>query len=522
MSFRGYNPVSDPPHWPHQKKAFELSGDREYFFLSMEQRTGKTRVVLDTAGYLFEQKLITGMVVVSMPDAAPRNWLDEVNLWLPQRINRLVHLWRPNKFKNKSFQETLVKLLNAPADTLSIISIQGESIATDNFINWIGKFLRKRPTLLVGDETTLIMKTPGIQRTKVMNSMGKLAAYRRCLDGTPTGNGPLDLFTQYRFLSPDILGYSNFFTFKNRYAVLEKSFNHSQGHEFTVVKRDQAGNPMYQNLDELQRKIAPHTFRVLRADVFPNAPKPVFQKHYFALTDQQRSKYDKLMEEYELELKALGTISVAHVLTRYTRLQQLSSGYYPASRAAVVCEACEGNGCETCEMLGVVEKDVPMERFVSFEKNPRVLALKHELERSPWPVVVWAKFNEDIDNVMELARQLNRKPVQYDGRISSEQKYLNMRGFQGGEFDTFVGKTTSAGRAARLTAARSMIYYTNQFGLIGRLQSQDRTEFGERDFATDVIDLVAEDTIDEKMIRAFRTGRELSDVILGENSGKWI
>lgn len=518
--------------WDHQVEAFLRAMDKPGYFYSMEQRTGKTQPCLDTAGYQFLNQNINGLVIPSMPGAAPYNWRDEIDaLMLPDFIKRKVILWdvtkagkdkKTKKPRNLAYTNMLRELLDF--DGLAVILVNGEACITENFCDYTYKFLKRRPSLMVADETTLLMKTPGAARTKALYHLGRNAKMRRCLDGTPSGEGPMDLFAQYRFLSEHLFG-TTFAAFKARYCEVEEQTVYVKGKPITFKapkKDEETGEVVYRNLDKLQEIIAPLTYRVRFKEVFKDVPEPIYQKHFVELTGKQRSTYDQLEAEYEAELAGLGTVTVANVLTRYLRLQQITSGFWPNAKAAMICEKCDGEGCATCEDLGVVETSVPLQRLVKFEDNPRLVALRDELTLVPKPTVIWARFNQDIDDVMELCRQLGRQPVQYDGRIDDETKHKHKAMFQAGDASDFVAKTRSAGRAVSVSAAENMIYYSSEFGLNQRLQSEVRPLTGTRITAYGIVDLVALNTKDEQILQSHRQRRKLSDIILNERSGKWL
>lgn len=512
------------PPWPHQTEAKKKMAIKPAFYLAMEPRCGKTRPILEEAATLYKAGIINALLIMAMPSGAPRNWTDdEIPLWIPDDIPVLSLLWKANKTKLKSFAALQQELLTFRG--LSVLAINGEGVITPTFKKYIGKFLNQRKTYTVGDETTLLCKSPGAKRTKTMYSIAGHSIIRRALDGTPVGEGPMDLYSQYTFLDPDILGYTSFYAFRNRYAILEKQKNWSTGIEYEAIKVDEeTGEKMYQNLDELQQKIEPYTFRVLFKDVFPNVPEPIYSKNYFELHPKQRVAYDQMKEEFETELQGLGQVTAAHVLTRYLRLQQITSGYWPAQKKQPsICPGCDGDGCTACGDLGVLLANTPLNHIVSFKENPRIEAMHEELMQAPQPAIIWARFNEDIDNCMQLCEQMKRKPVQYDGRVDEEQKYINKTAFQTGAADTIIAKTSSMGRAVRADAAHNMFFYTNEFSLLKRLQGEMRTETGDRVITTTITDLVAEQTLDDELlIPALRSKKRIADLINQDKNGRWL
>ena len=72
------------------------------------------------------------------------------------------------------------------------------------------------------DESTTI-KTPTAKRTKAILALGGLAKYRRILTGSPVTKSPLDLYTQCGFLNEELLGFTSYYTFRNRYAVMRNA-----------------------------------------------------------------------------------------------------------------------------------------------------------------------------------------------------------------------------------------------------------------------------------------------------------
>lgn len=524
-------PLPNRERWDHQVEGVRVSCEKAFHFLSCEQRTGKTQIILDTAGLLYLNQKINTLVIPSMPSGAPYNWRDEINAgMLPPSIPRLILRWDPTKVgldkntgkpKNKSYMEWLQRLRDF--EGLAVLVVNGESTITKNFTDYCYKLMKKRPTMMACDETTLLMKTPGAARTKSLWHLGHHAKYRRCLDGTPAGEGPFDLFSQYRFLSNDLFG-TEFSVFRNRYAVIKREYNAKTGSFYDVVDKDEDERPIYQNLDKLQTIIEPHTYRVRFFDVFKNVPQPIYRKAFVELTPKQRELYEKLELEYEVEIKNLGKVSVANVLTRYLRLQQITAGFWPSAKLADVCEQClgEGDDCHHCGGLGIVEHNVPLQRLVKFEENPRLLALKDDMLQNPAPAIIWARFNQELDDVMQLLREMGRKPVRYDGTISDEQKHKHKAMFQAGDATDFVAKTRSAGRAVNVSRADRMFYYSSEFGLNQRLQSEVRPLTGERKYPYDITDLVAPGTKDELILRSHRERRKLSDILLNETSGGWL
>ena len=86
----------------------------------------------------------------------------------------------------------------------------------------------------------------------------------------------------------------------------------------------------------------------------------------------------------------------------------------------------------------------------------------------------------------------------------------------------FVGTTGTGGFGITLTAASTMIYYSNGYDLEKRLQSEARIDRIGQTKPMTYIDLVAEDTIDIKIQKALRTKMNIASDVMGEELKSWI
>jgi SNF2 family DNA or RNA helicase len=148
--------------------------------------------------------------------------------------------------------------------------------------------------------------------------------------------------------------------------------------------------------------------------------------------------------------------------------------------------------------------------------NPRLKALLDVIERIPGKLIVWARFHEELDCVAAELRAAGRRVVEYHGRVSEREREAAVDGFQNGNADVFVGQGQSGGVGLTLTAAEHAIYYSNDFNLRTRLQSEDRCHRIGTKSSVVYIDLVAEDTVDEAISRSLQRKAVLAATILGD------
>jgi SNF2 family DNA or RNA helicase len=85
-----------------------------------------------------------------------------------------------------------------------------------------------------------------------------------------------------------------------------------------------------------------------------------------------------------------------------------------------------------------------------------------------------------------------------------------------------VGQPKTGGYGITLTAASTVIYYSNSYDLEIRLQSEDRAHrIGQTNKVT-YVDIIAPDTIDEKILQALREKINLAQRVLGEDARSWL
>ena len=501
--------------WRHQREAFEFSKDRAAAALFCEQRTGKSLTVIATAAYLYAAKKIDALVVFA-PAGVHRNWVtDELPKHAAPFLDYRALAWQSTKSSLVWYKKELEALLAHPG--LAVLTVNYDVLQGQrNGIKYLTRFLRARKILAVADESTAL-KTWAAKQTKGAVNFARRCPYRRILTGTPVTEGPLGLFGQCQFLGADLLGYTSYTLFKARYAAREDGYNPHTGQTFKKQKVDDQGRKVYLHLDELQARVARFSYQVTRAQCADLPPLQVVPRP-FELTGAQRKVYDDLREEYRAEIN--GTpVTAANILTRYLRLQQVASNYWPAARTAVVCAACAGEGCGVCSDLGVAEVDEPLTRIG--ETNPRLNALSAEAEQLPpgEQAIVWTRFRQDVDDVLQELKRLGKTAVRYDGQVSADERAANRDLFKAGGSQFFVANQMTKGAifGQDFSNAHTLFYYSHHFSLERWLQSIDRVETLARTWSLAAVVFTAVDTVDELILAAHAEKRRLSDVVLGRH-----
>lgn len=473
----------------HQHTCFMLSRDAEVFAILFEMGAGKSKVIVDNIAYAYGKGRINSAVILA-PNGVHKKWLrEDIPFSMPDHIEYKAAVWEAGNKKALQDCEDLLK----PGDHLRILCANIEGMSYDALPKFLHRFLLSTDAFVAVDESTRI-KTPTSIRVKKLNKLKNMMKYRRILAGDGVVNEPFDLFSQFGFLSEEILGHS-FPAFKNEYAeilpptdpmitaIMRKN---NLRHAPQIIAKDKAGNAKYRNLDKLKDKIAPFSMRVKKEDCLDLPPK-IYEKRYFKLHKDQRRVYDELAKDFKFVMGD-ETISVMHKLTVALRLQQLANGF-------------------------IVDNDGNIASFFDKpEDNPRIATLLDTLEDIPGQVIIWCRFQEEIRTICKL---LGDKAVAYYGEVSNDQREENMRLFRAGEKQYFVGTAQAGGIGLNLTNSATAVYYSNTFNAGDRWQSEDRCHrIGQTADKVLYIDLEAEDTIDEKIIAALSFKKDLSAYLL--------
>jgi len=467
--------------YKHQLTALEKSWNKETYAYFMEMGTGKTKVLIDNMSMLYDKGKIDGALIVA-PKGVVKTWYEqELPTHLPNHIENVTVLWQANITKTQ--QEKLENLFEIET-ALHILVMNVEALSTDKGVKFASKFLNSHKTLMAIDESTTI-KTPTAKRTKNIIGLGKFAKYRRIMTGSPVTKNPLDLYTQCEFLDPYLLDFSSYYAFRNRYA--EMTTMNVRGRSIQVVKE-------FRHLGELSESLQPFSYRVLKEDCLDLPPKN-WTKRHITLTKEQDKIY-KQMKKHALAMLNGKVTSTMTVLTQLMRLHQITCGHFTADDGSVQ----------------------------NVDSN-RIKELMNILEETEGKAIIWANYQRDITQITEnIEKQYGPgSVVDYYGLTAQEDRQDNIRKFQSDPKCRFlVGTPSTGGYGITLTAANTVIYYSNGYDLEKRLQSEDRAHrIGQKKNVT-YIDIICEDTVDEKIVKALRDKINVASEVLGEELRDWI
>ena len=467
--------------YAHQITALEKSWQREYYAYFMEMGTGKSKVLIDNAAMLYDHGKIDGLLIIA-PKGVYKNWYEqEIPEHFPEHIEKATVLWQA--LINKK-QDRILRTLFESDHKLHILCMNVESFSTSKGVDFAAKFLSCHKTMLVVDESTTI-KNREAKRSKNICKLALHSRYRRILTGSPVTKSPLDLFSQCEFLRSELLEHSSFYTFRQRYAIMRKMNFGGRSVEIPIG---------YRNLPELSQKLKAFSYRVLKDECLDLPPK-TFMKRVIQLSHDQLRAYNQ-MKQMALAYLNGKSMTTATVLTQLMRLQQITCGHFKAD---------DGTTQEI--------------------KNNRIDELLNVLHEVKGKAVIWAHWQVDVNLIIKsLVKEFgNGCCVDYFGLTPQQERQTNIKKFQEDpNVRFFVGTPQTGGYGITLTAASTMIYYSNGYDLEKRQQSEARIDRIGQKHPMTYIDIMCENTVDERIVKSLRKKVDIATQIMGEELKDWI
>jgi SNF2 family DNA or RNA helicase len=551
------DPAIKTTPFPHQAALYAAHADSPFFGLLHEMGLGKSKIIIDVASHLFLTGRVSGLIILA-PNEVYSEWVREllpthmaapyVNLLFRSgskgekaKMRRLLFL-HPDEWKGK----------------LRVLVMSYDGLKTDHGCALARDFALLYKCMIVADESTAL-SNPSTKTAKTAKEIRSYCHFAWLATGTPIAQSPFQFHSQIEFLCPSFWanhGMKSISAFKTQFGVYEQ--RRAGQRVFSVVTG-------YQRMDKLTALIKPFTHRLLKEDSSVRLPPKMYRTITFQLEETQRRVYDDLRETYVAELDAAGGVVEAPLaIVRLTRLQQIACGFVTAEEtipsaqmdifeesdlstwiggdAAYASAMAEDTMFDKAIDAGLLHDNgelanetttwanAPIEPrrvqkkivdVVEPSRNPRLKLLLALIEECSHKVIVWCRFKPDV---RVIADTLGDIAVRYDGGVSRHDREINIARFKdrGDSARVLVANTQSISRGVTLTIAKTMIYYSNSFAPERRLQSEDRAHRIGQDSSVLIIDLVAEDTVDEKLIESLRKKYDVSASVLGDRYREWL
>jgi len=250
----------------------------------------------------------------------------------------------------------------------------------------------------------------------------------------------------------------------------------------------------FKNLGELSEKLQPFSFRVLKEDCL-DLPDKIYMKREIVLSPDQKRIYNEMREKALAHLNGK-KITTANALTQLMRLQQITCGHFTADDGTI--------------------QDI---------KNNRIEELMDVLDEVEGKAIIWANYQYDVQTICKRIekRYGPGSVVHYYGKTLPEERDKALKNFKTKpNCRFFVGTPHTGGYGLTLISANTVIYYSNGYDLEKRMQSEDRAHRIGQKFSVTYVDIIAEETVDQKIVRSLRKKINIASEVMGEELRKWI
>ena len=461
----------------HQAIAFNHAMSSQVWALFMEMGTGKTKVAIDVADCRMEREEILFHFIVC-PATVIDVWYDQYMefSWLPNSPD-LGDCWEPTVLIG-SAKDRKRLLWRDETGPVFIINYEGLIVLQHELETFFNKF-RGRFQLTL-DESSAV-KNMQAQRTKIMHRLAHLAKNRLILTGTPMTQNYLDLFGQFYFLDPNILGYETFTAFKARYAIYGGKDNH------IVVG--------WSHLAELKKRVRAYSYTVRKEDCLDLPPK-TYQVLKLDMGKEQRQIYNDMRDKFIVEIEEMGKITKATVntvLTKMLRLQQITSGHIKDD---------EGN--------------IKTFDSVKMKTLPGIIG---DIVGYGSKAVIQCIFRHEITAIVKLLNDKGFKAVALDGSVPIKDRGKLIRQFhEDEELKVVVAQISLASLGIDLTPANYMIRFTHSYSLQDTLQFEDRVHRVGQGKNVTYIDLVCRGTTDVSVQNTLQRKFQMADFIMRQGT----
>lgn len=519
---------TDP--FQHQLTCFLRNKTLDAFAYFMEMGAGKSKVLIDTAAYMYDQDRINALVVIA-PKGVYRNWWDldkgtgqpvgELPTHMPAHVRYRVGIWSADA--TKAELEALDRLRpSGPDYDLHVLLLNVEALGRDLDNNraykYLERFLLDHRALLAVDESTVI-KNPKATRTKALLKLRRLAPVRRILSGQPAVNGPLDLYSQCEFLGPDLLGFGSYYTFKAHFATLVPMFVHlgnGKKRKFTKVTG-------YKNLEELHKILSQFSFMVKKEDCLDLPQKLPPVKRTVELGPKQLKAYQQMKRLCIAEIEnGLAVNNTGPVLGDF----ELTGNVDPArvSTASLVITQMLRLHQILCGFIVTDDK-----KPVLFdEPNPRLedlIETLNELDHA----IIWATYKVSVRQITErIAKEFGPDSVlTYYGDTNTADRatarlHFDPRTRPKDSAARFIVANQTGARGLNLTVAHTGIYYSYTHDLDIHEQSKDRIHRIGQHWPCSYLYQHAPGSVEDKILYALVNKLDISQQITASNWRTYI
>jgi SNF2 family DNA or RNA helicase len=311
--------------------------------------------------------------------------------------------------------------------------------------------------------------------------------HKTAASGTPADDKPQDMWSPLNWLYPR--EFSSYWRFFNTYLDWDQ---HLSGYRIIHGAK---------NLERFHAVVRPFYIRRKLTDVVDEMPDKTHTELRVTLSTRQRRDYES-MEKYQVA--RLGEDNEQYVVTwkiaAYMRLLQMTLG---------TCELDWDQYNKFWEKWGdrdpsELPKMAPVgPKILIREPSPKLDTLMELIEdHEDEQFVVFTNFRSVVEMVNNRCQKAGISTSILTGSITSQpQRDAAVAAFQSGRSRVFIGTVGAAGTTITLTAAHTLVFTDRNWNPSKNSQAEDRIwRIGQKN-ACQIVDIIAEDTVDEPRLR---------------------
>lgn len=419
------------------------------FALFDEMGAGKTKQVIDSACVLYDAGVIDTVVVVC-PAQVKIVWMDE-------EIGEIVkHSWK----SGRAFEYcTKFPTINFRPGELTWVVVSYEFLRQKDRLHKLMTMLKanRRKTFLVFDESISI-KNPKAAQTVASSHLRTVCDRAILLNGTPISIGPLDLYAQFACLDKKILGFKNYWAFRNHHAKMGG-----------YMGKQVIG---YLNMEELQLKLKPYILRRLKSECL-DLDEKLYSPIEVKLTPATWKIYLEMKKDMVAWLNQAEVSVASQAAIRSLRLAQITSGFI----GGII------DNSENEELFDPTQGKLEYlpAKPISDEKLKVITDwVADRFEENPsFRVIIWCRFRPELERFQEvLIKRFPSVPVHIlQGGQSKKERTATIHEFQDGDVSKpaiGVGQPQAGRFGLNFITCHTVVYASNDYSLLTRSQSEDR------------------------------------------------
>jgi len=385
----------------------------------------------------------------------------------------LLYNWKEEIIKFTGITPVLVEGTAAQRRKIISKGSKGFLITTYQALrNDIEEYKNREFDVVVLDEAQNIKTTTSQIKKAVMKINSKV---NFALTGTPVENNILELWSIFDFVIPGYL--DNLTKFKKTY-------------------KEAIVNPNSSKINNLREIIAPFLLRRTKKEVLTELPDKIESNMVVTLSTEQKQLYMSYIKQAKSEMKKFNENdnNRMKILAILTKLRQICNS------PTLFKENYKGEVAKL-EVLRDILPDIT-------ENGHRLLI-----------------FSQFVGTLKEIEKELEDMGIEYfyiDGNVKSKERVDICNKFNAGERQVVLISLKAGGTGLNLVGADVVIHYDPWWNIAVENQASDRAYRIGQKKSVQVIKLVTEGTIEEKIIKIQESKRQLSENLLENKDGEKV